>query len=76
MAYVAAKQTFGSGPTVTVATKAADPSTGSYVLTLPVAAPLLGQYGTGALPIALSAQAAVAGKYLVEASASHGPCGG
>ncbi len=69
VAYVAAKQTFGSGPTVTVATKAADPSSGSYVLTLPVDAPLLGQYGTGTLPIALSTQAAVAGKYLLEASA-------
>ncbi|MDO8721119.1 MAG: DUF4382 domain-containing protein [Syntrophales bacterium] len=69
VAYVAAKQTFGSGPTVTVATIAADPSSGSYVLTLPVDAPLLGQYGTGTLPIALSTQAAVAGKYLLEASA-------
>lgn len=69
VAYVAAKQEFGSGPTVTVATIAADPSTGSYVLTLPVDAPLLGQYGTGTLPIALSTQAAVAGKYLLEASA-------
>lgn len=67
VAYVAAKQTFGSGPTVTVATKAVDPSSGGYVLTLPVAAPLLGQYGT--LPIALTAQAAVAGKYTIEASA-------
>ncbi len=69
VAYVAAKQTFGSGPTVTVATKAADPSSGgSYVLTLPVAAPRLGQYGT-TLPIALTAQDAVAGQYLLEASA-------
>jgi len=69
VAYASAKQTFGSGPTLTVATKAADPSSGSYVLTLPINAPLLGQYGTGTLPITLSAQAAVAGKYLLEASA-------
>ena len=69
VAYVAAKQEFGSGPTVTVATIAADPSSGGYVLTLPVDAPWLGQYGTGTLPIALSTQAAVAGKYLLEASA-------
>lgn len=69
VAYVAAKQEFGSGPTVTVATNAADPSSGGYVLTLPVDAPRLGQYGTGTLPIALSTQAAVAGKYLLEASA-------
>ncbi len=67
--YVAAKQTFGSGSIVTVATKAVDPSTGNYLLTLPVDAPLLGQYGTGTLPIVLNAQAAVAGKYLLEVSA-------
>ena len=72
VAFVAAKQTFGGGPTVTVATKsvAVDPlSGGSYLLTLPVAAPLLGQYGDGTLPITLTAQAAVAGKYTIEASA-------
>ena len=67
--YVAAKQVFGGGPTVTVADKAVDPGTGGYVLTLPVSAPLLGQFGTGTLPIALSTQAAVAGKYVLEASA-------
>jgi hypothetical protein len=70
---VAAKQTFGSSPTVTVASKAVDPSSGvpagGYLLTLPAAAPLLGQYGTGTLPIALTAQAAVAGKYTIAASA-------
>lgn len=69
VAYVAAKQTFDSGPTVTVATIAADLTSGSYMLTLPVDAPLLGQYGTGTLPIALTAQAAVAGQYTIEASA-------
>lgn len=70
VAYATAKQTFGSGPTVTVASKAVDPSSGGgYLLTLPVAAPLLGQYGTGTLPIALTAQTAVAGKYTIAASA-------
>lgn len=67
--FVAAKQTSGIGPTVTVKSQAAD---GAYTLTLPVAAPLLGSYGTGALPIALTAQATAtaAGKYAVEASAT------
>ena len=67
--FVAAKQTLGNGPTVTVKSQAAD---GAYTLTLPIAAPLLGSYGTGALPIALTAQATstAAGKYAVEASAS------
>ncbi|MHB8910173.1 MAG: DUF4382 domain-containing protein [Syntrophales bacterium] len=69
VACVTAKQPFGSGPTVTVATTAADPGSGSYLLTLPTAAPLLGQYGTGTLPIPLTGQAAAAGKYLLEASA-------
>ena len=69
VAHVAAKQAFGGGLTITVATKAADPGSGSYILTLPVDAPLLGQYGAGTLPIALSTQAAVAGKYILAASA-------
>jgi len=68
-AYVAAKQTLGTGPTATVKTRAADLSTGAYSLTLPVAAPLLGQYGTGTLPIAFAAQTAASGKYSAEASA-------
>lgn len=68
-AYVAAKQTFASGPAVTVKTQAADLLSGAYTLTLPIGAPLLGQYGAGTLPIALAAQSAVAGKYTVSASA-------
>lgn len=69
--YMAAKQTFGTTPIVTVMTLAADNSaSGNYLLTLPVDAPLLGQYATGALPIALVAQVAVAGKYTIEASAT------
>lgn len=70
--YVAAKQTFGAAPIVTVKFVAADDSTttlGAYALTLPVGAPLLGQY-SATLPIALAAQAGVAGKYTVEASAT------
>jgi hypothetical protein len=72
VAYVAAKQTFGAAPTVTVKFVAADDSTtppGAYAMTLPIGAPLLGQY-SATLPIALAAQAAVAGKYTIEASAT------
>ena len=72
VAYVAAKQTFGTAPIVTVKFVAADDSTtppGAYGLTLPIGAPMLGQYATGTLPIALVPQAGVAGKYAIEGSA-------
>lgn len=72
VAYVAAKQTFGTAPVMTVKFVAADDTTtpaGAYALTLPAGAPLLGQY-SATLPIALAAQAAVAGKYTVEVSAT------
>jgi hypothetical protein len=65
-AYVAAKQTFGSNPTITVKLLAVDISSGAYSLALPIDAPLLGQYGTGALPITFTAQS-TAGQYTVEA---------
>lgn len=68
-AYVAAKQTPGTSPAVTVKTQAPDLATGAYSLTLSVAAPLLGQYGTGTLPVTFAAQTAAAGKYSAEASA-------
>jgi uncharacterized membrane protein len=70
--FVTAKQTFGSGPTVTVKSQAATLITGgspgdySYTLTLPADPPLLGQYSTP--PITLTAQSLVAGKYTVEGS--------
>jgi hypothetical protein len=76
--YVAAKQTFGTAPVVTVKFVAADDSTttlGAYALTLPVGAPMFGTYST-TLPIALVAQTDavatpdVAGRYTVEASAT------
>jgi len=70
--YVAAKQTFGTAPIVTVKFAAADDSTatlGAYTLTLPVGAPMFGQY-SATLPIVLAPQATVAGKYTVEASAT------
>ncbi|MBA2351524.1 MAG: DUF4382 domain-containing protein [Burkholderiales bacterium] len=67
---VRALQDFPSGPTVTIASQNADLATGAYSFTLPVAAPVLGGYGSGVLPITLSAQSAVAGKYAIEASAT------
>ena len=69
VAYVAAKQTFGTSPIVTTNTVAADDLTGAYALTLPVAAPLLGTY-SAMLPITLAPQSGVAGLYTVEASAT------
>lgn len=67
--FVTAKQTFGGG-TVAVKSDQADPFFDTYLLNLPVSAPLLGQYGTGALPIAFAEQPALAGQYTVEASAA------
>jgi uncharacterized membrane protein len=70
--FVTAKQTFGSGPTVTVKSQPAALITGgspgdySYTLTLPADPPLLGQYSTP--PITLTAQSLAAGKYTVEGS--------
>ena len=72
IAYVAAKQTFGTAPIVTVKFVAADDSTlppGFYSLTLPIGAPLFVQY-SATLPIVPLAQAGVAGKYTAVASAT------
>jgi hypothetical protein len=67
--YVAAKQTFGTpSVTVTVKSQAVDDQSGAYTLALPFDAPLLGQYGTGSLPITFTAQPSVAGQYSIEAS--------
>ena len=70
--YVAAKQSVGTGPIVTVksvaASDASTPTLGAYTLTLPAEAPQLGSYG--ALPIVLGAQSGVAGVYTLEATAS------
>ncbi|WP_296160331.1 DUF4382 domain-containing protein [Rhodoferax sp.] len=71
MAYVAAKQTFGAAPTVTVKSVAADDlNGGAYSLSLPIGEPMLGQFGSGILPIALAMQVGMAGKYSVAASAT------
>ena len=71
VAYVAAMQTFGAAPTVTVKSMAADElNGGAYSLSLPIGEPLLGQFGTGSLPIGLTIQSGMAGKYSVAASAT------
>ncbi|HVL75047.1 MAG TPA: DUF4382 domain-containing protein [Noviherbaspirillum sp.] len=67
-ALVSATQSFAAGPRVTIKYRNADVVTGDYSMTLPTAAPRLGQFG--ALPLTLTAQPAIAGKYSVEASAA------
>lgn len=70
-AEVVARQTLGTGPTVTVKSVFADesvPNPYPYQLILPIGAPQLGAYST-TLPIVFVAQAG-AGVYTVEASAS------
>ncbi|HEX9136096.1 MAG TPA: DUF4382 domain-containing protein [Nitrospirota bacterium] len=66
-AFLAAKQAITSSLTVTVKTQPVD---GAYTMSLPAGAPLLGQYGSGSLPISFSEQTASAGKYTAEASAA------
>lgn len=71
--YVAAKQSFASGPTVTIKYQGADLTTGAYALAnLPTVAPQLAQYSI-TLPLAFSTQSNTVpgtGKYAVEASAT------
>jgi hypothetical protein len=69
-AEVAATQTFASGPKATIKYQNAETLTGAYLLNLPVAAPMLGQYGSGTLPIGFAAQPALAGQYAINASAT------
>lgn len=68
-ATVSAIQTLGSGAKVTIKYANADALTGAYSMTLPAAAPMVGQY-SATLPIGLTPQAGVAGKYTVEATAT------
>lgn len=74
--FVAAKQSLNGGPTVTIKSKPTalvpgDPEGDStYALEqLPSGAPSLGTY-SATLPITLSAQSGVAGKYAIQASAT------
>jgi hypothetical protein len=70
-AYVAAKQTFAAGPTVTIKYAGADITTGAYTITnLPLAAPQYAVYST-TLPLSFAPASTVlpgVGKYRVEAS--------
>lgn len=72
-AYVAAKQSFASGPTVTVKYAGADLATGAYtVANLPVAAPQYAVY-SATLPLTFAASTTVTpgvAKYQVSASAT------
>jgi hypothetical protein len=70
-ASVRALQTVGTVPVVEVAHVNVDPLTGDYSLLLPTAAPRLLIYSNPlATPLAFQAQAANAGKYKLEASAT------
>lgn len=66
-ASVRATQTLTGGPTIEVASRAVDTVLGSYAFRLPVAAPVRVPYAAGAL--SLVADAPVAGKYSIEATA-------
>ena len=66
---VTAKQAIVSGSYVVIKSDSADLADANYTLTLPVAAPLVGDYGSGSLPIALVPVPAAAGLYLIEGSA-------
>jgi hypothetical protein len=70
-AYVAAKQSFAAGPTVTIRYAGADISTGAYTIaSLPLTAPQYVAYGA-TLPLVFAPSATVqpgVGKYRVEAS--------
>ncbi len=69
VASVVTMQTFSGGPTVTLKSQNVSPLPGNYLISLPSGTPLLGQYGTGSLPIAFFEEPEIAGKYDVEASA-------
>ena len=71
VAYVAAKQSFSAGPTVTIKYQAADLATGAYTIDkLPVAAPQYVAY-SAARPLAFAAAVGTtAGAYRVEAAAT------
>ena len=70
-AYVAARQSFAAGPTVTIRYQGADLATGAYTIAnLPVAAPQYATY-SATLPLVFAASTGVtAGTYRVDASAT------
>lgn len=60
-----------SGGTLVIGGVAANLDTGSYALTLPTAAPLVGSY-TGTLPVALIPDTTAAGRYTLRATTALG----
>jgi hypothetical protein len=67
---VSASQTIAAGTLVQIQSDDADLADGSYTMTLPVAAPLVGNYGAGTLPISLAPVPTAAGQYFIQASAA------
>ena len=66
---VTAKQAIVSGSYALIKSDSADLADSNYKLILPADAPLVGNYGSGALPIALVPVPAAAGLYVIEGSA-------
>jgi hypothetical protein len=58
------------GARMEVAFTSANADSGAYSMSLPVAAPLVGTFGSGALPITFAADTTAAGRYTLEASAA------
>ncbi|MFD2270644.1 hypothetical protein ACFS07_04565 [Undibacterium arcticum] len=72
VAYVTAKQSFATGPTVAIKYQGADVTTGAYTLSLPTVAPQLAPY-SATLPLVFTTQTNTTpgtGKYKLEASAN------
>lgn len=65
-----ARQTLPETTTITVKTQTVDLLSNVYALSLPTAAPWLGTYGDGTLPIPLTEQNPAAGEYSIVATAS------
>lgn len=66
---VRALQALTGGPTIEVANRAVDTTSGNYSMRLPLAAPLKGAYAAGTATLALTPDAAAAGKYTLRAEA-------
>jgi hypothetical protein len=70
IAEATAKQTLPGATLITVKSQAVDLLSNAYSLALPTAAPWLGSYGDGTLPITLTEQSPAAGEYSIVATAS------
>jgi hypothetical protein len=68
---VRALQVLTGGPTIEVANRAVDATSGSYSLHVPVGAPVKATFPTGTATLAFTPDTAVAGQYTVEASAPN-----